>query len=149
MRTQIQPPKGPNRMQTQPSHNKNGGKAAPPAMASKPTDATRVFTEEEDSGAIPKPKEEPKEAENLPELTPEQKRALFDAVFLAEKAIATAEAAVRDAQKARSARVKELIHGMHGKLGPWRVNGGVMLRARVRGDSAYLLRPDEADVEEI
>ena len=81
-----------------------------------------------------------------PELTREAKQALFQRVFAAEKAIETATEAVDAATVKRSDAVKALIAGLGN--GPWKV-GGTLIRARLRGDNAFLARPGDDNVEEI
>lgn len=117
-------------------------------------EAKKVFTDATEG--------KPENATGTLELTREQKHALFEDVFAAEAGIKKAEEAVKAAAAVRTAKVKALIAGLNGfatweqlaasdikpKLGMWRVNG-VQLRARMRGDSAYLLRPEDSDVEDI
>ncbi len=150
--------------QPQPS-NKNQAKVPPPPPPGKGGNGEkRHFTDEAGSGQLEKPAAadstapaaDPAAVDETPAkvLTPLEKRALFDAVFATERGIEDAEAAVKIAAGKRTEAVKALIAGMGGKLGPWKVKDwkddtAKTMRARVRGDTAYLLRPDEADVEVI
>lgn len=74
------------------------------------------------------------------ELTREQKLALFQAAFDAEKAVKEAEKAVDAAALVLSEKIKTLIAALGGSQGPWNVMNEVKLRARFRGELAYFLR---------
>lgn len=141
----------------QPSTQAKNGGAAPakaaapaPAVTSKGAEAARVFAPEDGSGTAAKPEAAAEAAAEaaVPQLSPDEKRRLFEAVIQAEQGIRAAEQAVKDARAACSLRVKEVIAAMGGKHGPWRYKGE-LLRARVRNDLAYFLRPDDLDVEDI
>lgn len=130
------------------AQSKNGGKPAPAVETkggAKPAES-RVFTDEPATGTTAKA--EPVEAAPVPQLSAEEKRRYFDAVLAAEAEIKAAEQRVKDARQACSTEVKKLIAAMGGKHGPWRYKGE-LLRARVRNDLAYFLRPDDLDVEDI
>lgn len=135
----------------QPQTSKNGGatpvKGAPsPAATSKAVpNPVSVFRAEEGSGTVPAPDAA---VEAAPALSPEERRRVFAEAIAAEKAIEAAEQAVKEARLACSVKVKAVIDGMGGKHGPWRYNGE-LLRARVRNDLAYFLRPDDLDVTDI
>jgi hypothetical protein len=133
-------------MQPTTSAQKNGGKPAPAAVKPDAKPDARVVTDEAASGTAAKP--EAVEAAPVPQLSPEEKRRYFDAVLAAEAEIRAAEQRVKDARLACSGKVKDLIAAMGGKHGPWRYKGE-LLRARVRNDLAYFLRPDDLDVEDI
>jgi len=128
-------------MQTTTSGKTNGGKPADQKSTEK-----RAFSPEPESGTTAKV--EAVEVAPAPVLSPEEKRRHFDAVLTAEAKIRAAEQGVKDARLECSLRVKELIAAMGGKHGPWRYKGE-LLRARVRNDLAYFLRPDDMDVEDI
>jgi hypothetical protein len=110
------------------------GKPAPAAAKTAPFDGEGADTT--DSG----------KDEKRPELPREEKRKLFDAVFATEKEVKAAEDAVAVAVDKRSVAVRKLIE-MCGN-GPWRVNGQV-LRASSRGDTAFLKRPGDENIEEV
>lgn len=133
-------------MQPSTATQKNGSKPAPAPTAAAAKPDARVFTEESGSGTAAKP--EAAESAPVPQLSPEEKRRYFDAVLAAEADIRAAEQRVKDARLTCSAKVKDLIAAMGGKHGPWRYKGE-LLRARVRNDLAYFLRPDDLDVEDI
>jgi hypothetical protein len=81
-------------------------------------------------------------------LSREQKLALFHKIFEVEKRINDAKAVQEAAGLERTKAVLELITAYGGKLGKWTVDG-VGLKARIRGDGAYLLRPDEEEADNI
>jgi hypothetical protein len=77
------------------------------------------------------------------QLTREQKLALFEAAFAAEKEVKKAEEAVKALELVLSDKIKLIIAALDGKQGPWNVLGERDLRARMRGDIAYFLRRDD------
>lgn len=108
-------------------------------------------------------------AEPSKPLTKEEKRALFEVAFAADRAVAAAEKALKDAEAARTVAVKEVVVGMndntkearalvfgdykrwtggaHLKMGTWSV-GGVKYKAVIQGDTARL-EVDEINIEEL
>jgi hypothetical protein len=81
------------------------------------------------------------------QLTREQKLALFQAAFEAEKQVKAAEAAVEAAALVLSDRIKLIITALDGSQGPWNVLGERDLRARKRGEIAYFLRREESAID--
>lgn len=78
----------------------------------------------------------------------DEKLALFRNIFAIEKRINDAKAVAEAAGLERTHAVLALITAYGGKLGKWTVDG-VGLKARIRGDGAYLMRPDEEEADVI
>lgn len=80
-------------------------------------------------------------------MTADQKRAMFQVIFDIEAKIQAAKDTIESEGVKRTYAVLSLITAYGGKMGKWSVNG-VGLKARARGDSYFLVRPDqeEADV---
>jgi hypothetical protein len=79
-------------------------------------------------------------------LSADQKRALFQAIFEIEAKIQAAKDVIEAEGVRRTWAVLSLITTYGGKTGKWTVNG-VGLKARARGDSWFLMRPDQDEGE--
>jgi hypothetical protein len=84
------------------------------------------------------------EPTDKPQLTKAEKLAKLRGVFAIEDKITDFENKANLAREERNAAVKALVDAMG--TGPWTVDNQ-LIRARVRGDNAYLLRPGHDDAE--
>jgi hypothetical protein len=79
-------------------------------------------------------------------MTSEQKKAMFQTIFDIEARINAAKETIEAEGVKRTYAVLSLIAAYGGEMGKWSVNG-VGLKARARGDSFFLVRPDQEEAD--
>jgi len=123
-------------------------KAAAPAIAT-PAPTTGTVKKPElvaPAVATPAPDAdiEVPEPTDKPQLSKAEKLAMLRGVFAIEDKITDYENKANLAREERNGAVKKLVDAMG--TGPWTVDNQ-LIRARVRGENAYLLRPGHDDAE--